>query len=125
MPKASNFLPIPPDRLSPPLYGVRWRAKAATRRMMMSNEIKTVLNQYMDSHGGGDGLFTTALPGFYLMRASTLTMPKPAIYRPALCIIIDGAKQIMFGARLYTYTTMQALVISVEMPAFGQVIEAS
>ncbi|GAA3063805.1 AraC family transcriptional regulator [Rhizobium viscosum] len=91
----------------------------------MSNEIKTALTQYMDSHGGGDGLYATALPGFYLMRSSTLTMPKPAIYKPALCIIVDGAKQIMFGERLFTYSAMQSLVISVEMPAFGQVIEAS
>ena len=91
----------------------------------MSDEIKNALIQYMDSHGGGDGLYETALPGFYLMRSSTLTMPKPAIYRPALCIIVDGAKQIMFGERLFTYKAMQALVVSVEMPAFGQVIQAS
>lgn len=91
----------------------------------MSDQIKTALTQYMDSHGGGDGLYATALPGFYLMRSSMLTMPKPAIYKPALCIIVDGAKQIMFGERLFTYSAMQSLVISVEMPAFGQVIEAS
>ncbi len=91
----------------------------------MSDEIRKAITGYMASHGGGDGLYATALPGFYLMRSSTLTMPKPAIYRPALCIIVDGAKQIMFGERLFTYQAMQALVISVEMPAFGQVIRAS
>jgi AraC-like DNA-binding protein len=52
-------------------------------------------------------------------------MPKPAIYRPALCIIVDGAKQLMFGDRLFDYEAMQALIISVEMPAFGQVTKAS
>lgn len=91
----------------------------------MSADLKKALNGYMDAHGGGDGLFTTAIDGFFLMRSSTLSMPKPAIYRPALCIIVDGAKQLMFGDRLFDYEAMQALIISVEMPAFGQVTKAS
>ena len=91
----------------------------------MSADLKKALNGYMDARGGGDGLFTTAIDGFFLMRSSTLSMPKPAIYRPALCIIVDGAKQLMFGDRLFDYEAMQALIISVEMPAFGQVTKAS
>ncbi|NKK80452.1 AraC family transcriptional regulator [Rhizobium leguminosarum] len=91
----------------------------------MSADLKQALNGYMDAHGGGDGLFTTAIDGFFLIRSSTLSMPKPAIYRPALCIIVDGAKQLMFGDRLFVYEAMQALIISVEMPAFGQVTKAS
>ncbi|MEH7880366.1 AraC family transcriptional regulator [Rhizobium laguerreae] len=91
----------------------------------MSADLKKALNGYMDAHGGGDGLFATAIDGFFLMRSSTLSMPKPAIYRPALCIIVDGAKQLMFGDRLFDYEAMQALIISVEMPAFGQVTKAS
>ena len=91
----------------------------------MSADLKAVLNQYMDGHGGGDGLFATAVAGFFLMRSTTLSMPKPAIYRPALCIIVDGAKQMMFGERVFDYTAMQALVVSIEMPAFGQVTQAS
>ncbi|MBY3153867.1 AraC family transcriptional regulator [Rhizobium laguerreae] len=91
----------------------------------MSADLKQALNGYMDAHGGGDGLFTTAIDGFFLMRSSTLSMPKPAIYRPALCIIVDGAKQLMFGDRFFDYEAMQALIISVEMPAFGRVTKAS
>ncbi|MBY3036176.1 AraC family transcriptional regulator [Rhizobium laguerreae] len=91
----------------------------------MSADLKQALNGYMDARGGGDGLFTTAIDGFFLMRSSTLSMPKPAIYRPALCIIVDGAKQLMFGDRFFDYEAMQALIISVEMPAFGRVTKAS
>ncbi|MEH7910397.1 AraC family transcriptional regulator [Rhizobium laguerreae] len=91
----------------------------------MSADLKQALNGYMDAHGGGDGLFATAIDGFFLMRSSTLSMPKPAIYRPALCIIVDGAKQLMFGDRLFDYEAMQTLIISVEIPAFGQVTKAS
>ncbi|WP_454848602.1 AraC family transcriptional regulator [Rhizobium binxianense] len=91
----------------------------------MSSLLKDAINGYMDAHGGGDGLFVTDAEGFYLMRSSTLSMPKPAIYRPALCIIVDGAKQIMFGEKLCDYGAMQSLVVGVEMPAFGQVTQAS
>ena len=48
-----------------------------------------------------------------------------ASLKPALCIVVQGAKWATFGNRRIEYGAGQALVVSVEMPAFGRVAEAS
>ena len=47
------------------------------------------------------------------------------ISRPALCIVAQGAKWSMFGGAKLEYRAGQALLIGVETPSIGRVIEAS
>jgi AraC-like DNA-binding protein len=47
------------------------------------------------------------------------------IHKPALCIVVQGAKCTTFGDTRFEYWAGQALVVSVEMPASGRVTEAS
>lgn len=47
------------------------------------------------------------------------------IYRPSLCVVLKGAKEILFGEDRLHYGAMQCLVVSMEMPASGRVVEAS
>lgn len=47
------------------------------------------------------------------------------IYRPSLCIIAQGTKQFLCGDQFFEYRSNQSLVVSVEMPAVGQVVEAT
>ena len=44
---------------------------------------------------------------------------------PALCIVVQGAKWTMFGETRFDYHAGQALVVSVELPAFSTIVEAS
>jgi AraC-like DNA-binding protein len=91
----------------------------------MSSSLSDALSQYMDANGGGDGLFITPIAGLGLMRASTESLPNPMIYRPALCVVAQGAKSIMLGEEVLEHREMQSLVVSVELPAIGKVIRAS
>jgi transcriptional regulator GlxA family with amidase domain len=43
------------------------------------------------------------------------------IMKPALCVVAQGMKWSTFGERRYEYKPGQALVVSVEMPAFSRV----
>jgi AraC-like DNA-binding protein len=73
----------------------------------------------------GGSPFVTPVPGLTLLRSDR---PKPLshmILRPALCITLQGAKWTAFGERRYEYGSGQALVVSVEMPAVGQVTDAT
>jgi AraC-like DNA-binding protein len=47
------------------------------------------------------------------------------VYKPALCVVVQGAKQLMLNDRVIDYAEMQALIISIELPASGRVIQAS
>ena len=67
----------------------------------------------------------TAVPGLTLIRADCPMPPMPLIYKPAICLVAQGAKTGTFGSRRFTYRAGQALVVGVEMPGVGVVSEAS
>ena len=72
-----------------------------------------------------DGVFETAIPRLAVIRMSKPTEPLHAIHQPAVCIIAQGAKQVMLADEIFRYSPGQYLAVSVDMPVTGQVIEAS
>ncbi|WP_105426479.1 AraC family transcriptional regulator [Neorhizobium tomejilense] len=73
----------------------------------------------------GASPFATAIEGLTILRSDHEKRPDHLIFKPALCVVLQGAKWAVFGDRHVDYRAGQALVVSVEMPAFGRVAEAS
>lgn len=90
----------------------------------MSSELAEAVRRYTDAQAGPSP-FVTTVPGLTLLRSDHQKKPNPLIYKPALCIVAQGAKWTAFGHRRFEYRAGQALVVTVEMPAFGTVAEAS
>ncbi len=74
---------------------------------------------------GGSNPFLTAIEGFAILRSDHAKPPRHHIFRPALCITIQGCKWASFGDKRFTYRAGQALVVTVEMPSRGTVSAAS
>jgi AraC-like DNA-binding protein len=91
----------------------------------MSPTLIAALNQYLDGNGGDDGVLVTPIEGLFLMRSTCERLPHHVMYQPALCITVQGAKQVLFGDKLFDYGEMQALVVSMELPGVGRVTRAS
>lgn len=73
----------------------------------------------------GENPFATAIDGLMLLRSNHEKGPSHLIFKPALCITVQGSKWSSFGDQRFEYPAGQALVVSVEMPALGRVTEAS
>ena len=61
----------------------------------------------------------------WALRASEPTAPSHALYTPMLCVIAQGAKQLLLGDDIHIYDRGRFLLNSVALPAAGQVIEAT
>ena len=85
------------------------------------SELASLIGRNIDA----DGMHATAIPRLFLMRTSQLTEPLPSVYEPALCIVAQGRKQVMLADEVYFYGPEQCLVVSVDLPVVGQVIEAT
>lgn len=72
-----------------------------------------------------DGFHDTAVPELTLIRSSGPSEPTPVLYEPSLCLIAQGSKQVLLGSELYRYDPAKYLLVSVDLPVVGQVIEAS
>lgn len=90
----------------------------------MPDQLAEALLRYTDSQPG-ESLFMTAVDGLAIMRADHPKPPSHTIFRPAMCIVAQGAKWATFGDNRLEYTAGQALVIGVETPSIGRVVEAS
>ena len=73
----------------------------------------------------GDGLHSSAIAGLDLACAAQPSLPVPTLYRPCLCIIAQGRKDVRLGDEQYTYDPLNYLVASVTLPVTGQVIGAT
>ena len=66
----------------------------------------------------------TAIDGMAILRSDRPKPPTHMIFRPALCIVAQGAKWAAFGDDRLEYRAGQALVVGVETPSIGRVLEA-
>ena len=90
----------------------------------MNRDLAKAVKRYTDTHDG-QSPFRTAVAGLTILRSDQETRPNRLIFKPALCITVQGAKSALFGEHRFRYGAGQALLVSVEMPGFGTVLEAS
>ncbi|MCA1869454.1 AraC family transcriptional regulator [Agrobacterium genomosp. 3] len=72
-----------------------------------------------------DGFHVTPLDRVTLVRSSTVTMPMPNVYRPQLCLVAQGRKEVTLGDRVFSYAPGRYGVVTYDLPAIGHVIEAT
>jgi AraC-like DNA-binding protein len=84
-------------------------------------EFAALIDQYTQS----EGVQETALPRVALIKLSQPSEPMHGLHRPALCILAQGRKQVIVGSNIYFYDASQYLVVSVDVPVVGQVVDAT
>lgn len=72
-----------------------------------------------------ESLTQTAIDDISLMHLSNPSQVRPIIYRPAVCFMLQGAKELLVGNTKVTYEQMNYLLIPVVLPVSGRVSQAS
>jgi len=91
----------------------------------MTSDLNALINRILDAQGIDDGFFVTPVPGLILMRTSERLAPRHMEYRPKLCLVTQGAKEVMVADRTVRYGAGQSLIVTVEVPVLSQVVDAS
>jgi AraC-like DNA-binding protein len=72
-----------------------------------------------------DGTHQSALPALALIRGSVPTVCMPVVLQPCLAIVVQGRKRALLNDEVFHYDALNYLVVSVTLPAMGQVVEAT
>jgi AraC-like DNA-binding protein len=72
-----------------------------------------------------EGLTRTSLPGVSVVCSRTTTEPLGTMAEPTLAVIAQGVKETTLNGRTFTYGPGQFLVVSVELPVIGHLVQAS
>jgi AraC-like DNA-binding protein len=75
-------------------------------------------------HAGG-ARRETIIPRVAVHVGGATTKLMPSLYEPLLCLVLQGAKQVMIGDRVLRYDPANYFVATVELPAAGRIVEAT
>lgn len=76
-------------------------------------------------YSSGDGMHSSAVQGLQCIQLSAPNLELPHVYQPCICVIVQGAKQVLLEQEIYRYAPPQFLAVSVDLPLLGQVTVAS
>lgn len=89
--------------------------------MKTLNEIAALIARHVSK----DGFHATSIERATLVRSSTLTMPMPSVYRPQLCLVAQGRKDVTMGDHIFRYSPGRYGIVTHDLPAIGHVVEAT
>ncbi|BBH19242.1 transcriptional regulator [Paenibacillus baekrokdamisoli] len=89
------------------------------------SEQQDELTKLIERHSGEDGGYETAIPSLILIRLSNVIEPVYRVYKPALCFIAQGMKEVLLAQELFEYGPTNYLISSMNLPVIGHVIKAS
>lgn len=87
--------------------------------------LKQAVWRYADAHRNSDGLAITPIAGVRMMCAYQPTGPIRSLYKPLLCLVLQGAKQVTAGCKEAIFVEGQSLVVGVDVPVIGHILRAS
>jgi len=100
-------------------------ATAHTADPAREEALRAELVNLLERRTGSDGRHETAIPELRLYRFSEPTEPTHMLQEPAVYVVVQGRKQVTVGDETYVYDPSQYLAVSLELPAVGNVVEAT
>jgi hypothetical protein len=96
-------------------YGLRVGRMMAS--MSTLDEIRTLIRQHVSR--------AQTIPGVSLRSATAATGLSNTLAEPAFAVVAQGAKRAILGDKVFDYAAGRFLVVSVDLPICGQVVQAS
>lgn len=125
MPEAPKNLPNPAagDKVGTEGRILRWPLNPPEVRV--STSLLEAVNTYIAGQGGGQGLFPTAIDSFNIVCSFKERMRMRQVYKPSICVVLQGAKEMTLGDETLRYGAMECLAVGMTLPATGHIVEAS
>jgi AraC-like DNA-binding protein len=90
----------------------------------MLEDLKRAVWRYADAHANADGVAIPPMPGMGMMRAYAPTPMMKSMYRPVLCLVLQGAKQMTVGGEALEFSAGRSVLVSIDKPTVGRVVQA-
>ncbi|WP_245884273.1 AraC family transcriptional regulator [Hartmannibacter diazotrophicus] len=91
----------------------------------MPPSLFSAITAYIEAQGGGQGVFPTPIGSFNIVRSFKERMRMRQVYKPSICVVVQGAKEIILGEDTLRYGAMECLAVGMTLPATGHIVEAS
>lgn len=91
---------------------------------MVTNDLARLASA-VERHTATDGAHGTAVEALRLYRSSAPSDLAAVVYEPSLCVVAQGAKEVILAGETYRYDPAHSLLVSVDLPVAARVVEAT
>lgn len=91
----------------------------------MTQALRCAVRRYADAYADKDGLAVTPIQGVGAMRAFAPTGIVKSIYKPLVCLILQGAKHVTVGLDTYEFAAEQSAIVRADVPVVSRIVRAS
>ncbi|KIN16681.1 AraC family transcriptional regulator [Halomonas sp. KHS3] len=88
------------------------------------NSLKQAVETYAKRHVNSDGLAFTPVPGLHMMCVEAPAGDLHSVYKPLVCLVLQGAKRILVGNQKRVLSAGQSAIVSADMPVVGRIVQA-
>lgn len=103
----------------------RWRYQVQVERRSILEILKDAVSSYADRHANSDCVAQTPVPGLRMMRVTAPNEPLRSMYRPLVCLVLQGEKLLIAGREERSFKKGHAVIVGVDLPVTGRIIKAS
>jgi AraC-like DNA-binding protein len=87
--------------------------------------LKDAVRAYASVHGNRDGLASTPIPGLRMICVHEPRAPLHSVYRPLVCLVLQGAKHMTIGLEERTVGAGQSVLVGADLPVVGRIVQAT
>src|SRR5439155_25370467 len=91
---------------------------------LAANELARLASA-VERHTTADDVYNTVVPGLRLSRFSPPSDLVALVYLPSLCVMAQGAKEVLLADETYRLDPAQSLLMSVDLPVDARMVEAT
>ncbi|QTP53770.1 AraC family transcriptional regulator [Billgrantia sulfidoxydans] len=87
--------------------------------------LRQAVRAYTRRHANRRGMALTPVPGLRMMCLEAPTGDLHTVYKPLVCLVLQGAKRLIVGKEERVLSAGQSAMVSADMPVIGRVVQAS
>jgi hypothetical protein len=99
--------------------------KSEIQGMIVLNSIISDVYDFSSQHSPSDGLIFCEAATDGIVHDHRPQCRRKQIYRPILCLVVQGAKELILGERRVVMRAGQSMIVSHDLPVTTQILEAS
>lgn len=84
-----------------------------------------LVSRYTRRHADCHGIARTPIPGLQAIRATTPSTLNYDIYRPLVCLVLQGRKEVALGTEIFSLSAGNSLLITADLPTLSRITQAS